>query len=126
MLSGHSHATKEAVMDGEPTNRPAPLVRDTAGTEARRMLLGGPPETRGMRSGRILLAPGEEVGRHSTRGHEEALVILEGAGRLEIDGRESLPLAAGQVAYVPPETFHNVRADGPGPLRYIFIVAPAR
>jgi mannose-6-phosphate isomerase-like protein (cupin superfamily) len=111
---------------GEQSQLPrVPLAVSWEGEAARQMLLDGPPQTCGMRSGRMQLGPGEDVGRHTTGNHEEILIILAGAGRLECDGREPLAVRAGQAAYVPPGTFHNVRSTGAGVLRYVFVVAPA-
>ena len=84
-----------------------------------------PPRTVTMRSGLIQLTPGEDVGLHSTKQNEEMLVILEGQGQVEIEGQAKLKVSGGQVAYVPPETWHNVRNTGSAPLKYIFIVARA-
>jgi mannose-6-phosphate isomerase-like protein (cupin superfamily) len=78
-----------------------------------------------MRSGLIQLTPGEDVGLHSTKQDEEMLIILEGQGQVEIEGRVKLKISGGQVAYVPPMTKHNVRNRGTAPLKYIFIVAGA-
>ena len=84
-----------------------------------------PPRTVTMRSGLIQLTPGEDVGLHSTKQDEEMLIILEGQGQVEIEGRVKLKISGGQVAYVPPMTKHNVRNRGTAPLKYIFIVAGA-
>ena len=78
-----------------------------------------------MRAGLVTLAPGEDCGRHSTEEHEELLIILEGRGEAELEGYGALALAAGQVAYIPPHTFHNVLSRGDGALRYVYVVAPA-
>ncbi len=78
-----------------------------------------------MRAGMVTLGPGEDCGRHSTEDYEELLVILEGRGEAELDGHGALALAAGHGAYIPPGTFHNVRHRGDGPLRYVYVVAPA-
>ena len=43
-------------------------------------LLEGVPQTCGMRSGRVYLAPGETCGQHSTEDHEEMLIFLFGKG----------------------------------------------
>lgn len=84
-----------------------------------------PPRTIIMRSGLVRLNPGEDVGVHSTKKNEEMLVILEGQGQVEIEGQVPLKISAGQVAYVPPETRHNVRNTESAPLKYIFIVSRA-
>ena len=91
---------------------------------AYQQLLGGPPQTGGMRSGRVVLKPGEDMHRHSTKGNEELLVFLQGKARLLL-GTETVAMEAGQVLYIPPQTEHEVHNDGPDDLRYIYIVAPA-
>lgn len=88
-------------------------------------LLEGAPQTRGMRSGRVYLAPGQACGQHSTKHHEELLVFLGGTGELEIGGGPRLAVGKGKVAYIPPETLHDVRNTGTEPLSYIYCVAPA-
>jgi mannose-6-phosphate isomerase-like protein (cupin superfamily) len=77
-------------------------------------LLEGKPQTLGMRSGRVHLEPGQACGQHSTKNQEELLVFLTGQGELLI----------GKVAYIPPETLHDVRNTGAEPLTYVYCVAP--
>ncbi|MHB8079120.1 MAG: cupin domain-containing protein [Candidatus Krumholzibacteriia bacterium] len=86
-------------------------------------LLGGPPETVTMRSGLVTLAPGRAVGRHSTGDREEALVVLEGAGRLTVAGGEGIELLPGCLAYCPPDSEHDVLNVGEAPLRYVYVTA---
>jgi len=97
----------------------------TAGVDGRRTLLGGPKLAEGMRSGVVSLEPGHAVGRHSTCAREELIVVLEGSGELVVDGGDTVPLEAGAGAYVPPEQEHDVVNTGTGPLRYVYVVAPA-
>jgi len=87
-------------------------------------LLHGQPQTRGMRSGCVALAQGEECGQHTTKAHEELLVVLEGGGVVRLEGRDDLPIAKGHLAYIPPHTIHNVVNTGAAVLRYIYVVAP--
>jgi len=86
-------------------------------------LLTGPPQTGGMRSGRVVLKPGEDMHRHSTENNEELLVFLSGKARVLL-GNETLTMEAGQVLYIPPRTEHALHNDGPDELRYIYTVAP--
>ena len=65
-------------------------------------LLEGRPQTLGMRSGRVHLAPGQACGQHSTKNHEELLVFLAGQGELQIGGGARHPVGVGKVAYIPP------------------------
>jgi quercetin dioxygenase-like cupin family protein len=68
------------------------------------------------------LAPGQDIGSHTTGDHEEMIVILEGEGELEAAGMGRQKIASGQVAYNPPQTSHNVFNTGTDNLRYIYIV----
>ncbi len=88
-------------------------------------LLSGEPQTCGMRSGRVYLAPGEECGLHSTKAHEELLVFLSGKGQLIISEKDKLEVGIGKISYIPPHTDHNVMNTGSEPLMYIYCVAPA-
>ncbi len=88
-------------------------------------ILEGKPQTHGMRSGRVFLEPGKACGQHSTKNHEELLVFLTGRGELLIGDNDRLVVEAGKVAYIPPETLHDVKNTGAGPLVYIYCVAPA-
>ena len=52
-------------------------------------ILEGPPQTLGMRSGRVHLEAGRACGQHSTKQHEEILVFLRGRGELLIGEEEA-------------------------------------
>jgi len=89
-------------------------------------LLGGPPESITMRSGKVVLQPGKTVGRHSTEGNEELLVLLAGEGLFLLSNGDKLDICAGTVLYCPPDTEHDVRNTGSIPLEYIYVVARTR
>ncbi len=76
-----------------------------------------------MQAGLVNLGSGQEVGSHTTGDHEELLVILDGAGELEVEGHGRQRVEKGCVAYIPPATRHNVFNVGTEPLRYIYIVS---
>ena len=102
-----------------------PFVKELdAGGELHLPLLTA-ENARRMRAGMVTLGAGEECGRHSTEAYEELLIILEGSGEAELEGHGAFAVAAGQVAYIPPHTHHNVRQRGDRPLRYVYVVAPA-
>jgi len=88
-------------------------------------LLTGVPQTAGMRSGFVRLAPDRTVGRHTTGKNEETLIILHGQGDALLDGGKRLSFTAPAAVYFPPSTFHNVLNTGNEPLEYVYIVAPA-
>ena len=109
----------------EPAAKREPLTfsLECAGGDC--ALLKGAPQTSGMRSGSVRLKPGESVGWHSTEQNEEALTILHGNGVAKIEGHADLPLRSNMLAYIPPNTRHNVTNTGPEFLEYVWVVAPA-
>jgi len=90
-------------------------------------LLAGKPQTRGMRSGRVYLQPGQSIGQHSTEAHEELLVFLSGEGTALI-GKEqtAFEIGHGKVCYIPPHTIHNIKNTGTETLIYIYCVVPVK
>jgi mannose-6-phosphate isomerase-like protein (cupin superfamily) len=100
------------------------MVIDLSEARENQKLLDGRPQTFGMRSGRVYLQPGQACGRHSTKDREELLVFLSGRGELLIAEQERFDVAEGKVSYIPPQTLHDVRNTGDGPLVYVYCVAP--
>jgi mannose-6-phosphate isomerase-like protein (cupin superfamily) len=90
------------------------------------LLLSGPPETVTMRSGLVILEPGQTVGKHSTGAHEEILVILEGEGAMTFKDGVKLQVDANHILYCPPDTGHDMMNTGKSVLRYVYIVANAK
>jgi mannose-6-phosphate isomerase-like protein (cupin superfamily) len=88
-------------------------------------LIPGAPESCGMKSGRVWLAPGAECGQHTTDMNEEQLVFLAGQGTAQVAG-DTLDVGVGKICYIPPHTPHNIVNTGTEPLVYIFCVAPAK
>ena len=100
------------------------LVVDLNDKPENQRLLSGRPQTRGMRSGRVYLATNEACGQHSTKDREEILVFLSGRGQLFIAEQDGFEVGQGKIAYIPPNTLHNVKNTGPVPLVYIYCVTP--
>jgi quercetin dioxygenase-like cupin family protein len=92
------------------------------GTE--RLSLLKPPKSIALRSGLVVLKRGESVGLHNTDHGEEFLVILDGSGVLETNGRMHSALGKGCVAYIPPHTPHNITNSESEILRYLYVVSP--
>jgi mannose-6-phosphate isomerase-like protein (cupin superfamily) len=101
------------------------IIQLDPGDQSYFKLLGGPPETRSIKSGLVTLSPGKSIGVHSTKSNEEVIVPLAGCGQLQCVDHESIELTTGLIAYVPPQTEHDVINTGSIDLRYIFIVAKA-
>lgn len=90
--------------------------------DPRQHVLGNSPKTAGLRSGQVILKPGEEIGEHSTKDREEAIVIFEGRAEISSDKGEAIKAEKDSVVYMPPNTLHNVKNTGKDILRYIYIV----
>jgi mannose-6-phosphate isomerase-like protein (cupin superfamily) len=105
-----------------PTPVPKVVELDTHGHDYL-PVLNGPPETAGMRSGVVVLAPQKSVGRHSTGQNEEVLIVLEGKGEMLFSDGHSLPVQASHAVYCPPHTVHDVKNTGQVELRYVYVVA---
>ena len=87
-------------------------------------LLAGSPQTHGLKAGRVHLTPGSDCGRHNTENKEEVLVFLSGQGQAIIENNDPLDVGQGTIAYIPPNTNHNIKNTGTEPLIYIFCVTP--
>ena len=111
-----------ALASDRPT---AKAIRLESGGSNYLPLLQGPPETVSMRSGLVTLAPGKSVGKHSTKGNEEILVVLDGRGEMRITGGATLPFGKETALYCPPNTEHDVVNTGTATLRYVYVVSKA-
>ncbi|MBD3379630.1 MAG: cupin domain-containing protein [Candidatus Omnitrophica bacterium] len=96
------------------------------GEQRYKRLLGGPPETSGLKSGYVQLMPGENVGEHRTEGKEEAIVFLEGIAEVVCEESGNISAEAGMLVYMPPEKLHDVKNTGDTPLKYIYLTAPVK
>jgi mannose-6-phosphate isomerase-like protein (cupin superfamily) len=131
--AGMATFSQEAAPDAETGLKPltlpltCPLTDSGAGMLPSKdcTLLGGPPQTAGMRSGIVRLPAGDDVGWHTTGEHEEELVILQGTGEAEIEGQPAMLIGDGTIAYIPPGTRHDVKNTGTNVLEYVYVVAPA-
>ena len=103
-----------------------PRVIALAESDEYQRLLGGEGDSLILRSGRVALSLGESSGNHSTERYEELIVALSGEGELRAEGQEPIAFGVGRVAYVPPDTTHEVVCTSENGLRYIYVVAPTR
>jgi mannose-6-phosphate isomerase-like protein (cupin superfamily) len=106
--------------EGADQHRAKVVALDTQGYKE---ILSGPPESVRLKSGYVVLAPKQSVGKHSTGHHEELLVVLEGEGEMTFADGTKLGVKANSALYCPPETEHNVTNTGHSVLRYVYVVA---
>jgi mannose-6-phosphate isomerase-like protein (cupin superfamily) len=64
----------------------------------------------------ITVPAGDELGRELHATVDETIIVVAGHGTAELDG-VSTPVRAGSVVFIPRGTAHNIRNDGPTPLR---------
>ncbi len=88
----------------------------------RTLALVKPPVSRLMKSGRVFLSPGENVGEHVTEGREELIIVLKGEATVYENGRE-MRLGCGDILYIKEGVRHNVKNTTNGELEYIYVVA---
>ena len=69
------------------------------------------------------LGPGQATERHYHSLSEELYALVDGGGRLEIDGEER-EVAAGDTVLIPPGARHTITA-GPEGARFLCCCAPA-
>ena len=70
------------------------------------------------------LRPGQATQRHFHRVAEEIYYLIEGGGRMEVDGVER-DVHVGDAILIPPGAWHQLHNPGPGRLRLLCSCAPA-
>ncbi len=78
-------------------------------------------ETRGTRDGLAAVAvirPGQEIHPPHAHAEEEYLMVLEGEGTWQLNGR-ARPARAGDMQYAAPWDVHGIRNTGRVPLRFV-------
>jgi quercetin dioxygenase-like cupin family protein len=82
-------------------------------------------QTENIKSGVVILQPGQEVGKHITENREEVIIVLEGQATVliyEKNLKASL-VKAGQLVYISQGVQHNVKNNTDKILRYIYLVS---
>ncbi|MGC9514036.1 cupin domain-containing protein [Methanocrinis sp.] len=70
------------------------------------------------------LGPGEASRPHRLKTSSEVYFILEGRGRMTIEG-ESAKVGPGMAIYIPPGSMQHIENRGDGPLAFLCIVRPS-
>ena len=81
-----------------------------------------PPNSRIMKSGRVLLMTGEDVGEHTTDKREELIIVLSGDAMI-IANDESVQVSEGETYFIKEGIKHNVKNISNEPLEYIYVVS---
>ena len=102
------------------------LIVDIDDSPEYQRLLEFPGQTHGLKASKVHLAGGKSVGQHTTGKNEEILIFLSGRGRCLIGSEQkAFEVSAGRIAYIPPDTIHDIENTGCEPLIYIFAVTSA-
>jgi len=112
-------------MKGQTMTLKPILIDATSSENGYTRLLGGPPQSVTMRSGKVVLQSGDSVGKHSTEDKEELIIILDGEGQFLYGDHHSLTINSNSVLYCPPMIEHNILNTGSTPLHYIYVVSKA-
>ncbi|MDP2749908.1 MAG: cupin domain-containing protein [Nanoarchaeota archaeon] len=87
-----------------------------------------PPASKNLKSRRVFLDAGEEVGEHSTKEREELIIIIDGEATLiNIDegNKEKMKketiLKAGDAFFIGQKKTHNVINKSDKKLEYIYV-----
>ncbi|MFH1916141.1 MAG: cupin domain-containing protein [Nanoarchaeota archaeon] len=80
-----------------------------------------PPVSERLKSGRVRLKAGEEVGLHKTDEREELLVVLSGT-LIVVQGLKRSVLSRRGALFIPRNVMHNVLCEE-GNAEYIYVVS---
>ena len=69
------------------------------------------------------VAAGQSQRPHTHTDQDKIYYVLEGRGRVAVNGREE-PLAAGEAVLAPAGSEHGLANDGPDPLLVLVVVSP--
>jgi len=81
-----------------------------------------PPDSKTLKSGKVILSPGEDIGEHITDKREEIIFVIKGNATLIKEG-EQIQLKTGEIHYIKPETLHNIKNNSDEELEYIYVVS---
>lgn len=81
-----------------------------------------PPNSKVLKSGRVVLDPGEEVGEHVTENKEEIIIVIKGTATI-IREDVSTVTNQGEICYIKEGVKHNVKNESDSELEYVYIVS---
>lgn len=103
-----------------------PFLIKLAGKKKFLRLLGEKGKGVNLRSGLVVLKPGEAIGEHITDNKEEAILFLEGKAKLYYSRRYSIIAGKNSFVYIPVNTRHDVKNIGRALLKYIYLSCPLK
>lgn len=89
-----------------------------------KMLINDQAGCRNVTFGVAEFPAGSNPGSHKHDIQEEIIYILEGSGRMVLEGGEEISLSPGVTIYVPPGLDHAVVNDGNTTIRLVTLFSP--
>jgi len=99
---------------------PAPVQTEGAVGCRIRCLVGEPDGAPSFSMRHFQVSPGGYTPRHS-HGHEHEVFVLQGTG-VVMEGDKEHALRPGTAVFVPPNTPHQFRNTGTGPLEFLCLI----
>lgn len=81
-----------------------------------------PPESKALKSGRVVLCKGEEIGEHVTTDKEELIIVVKGRATI-MHGQDTVELKQGETHFIKENVKHNVFNKYDQDLEYIYVVS---
>jgi quercetin dioxygenase-like cupin family protein len=81
-----------------------------------------PPQSKALKSGRVILRPGEEVGEHITEKREELIIVIKGKAAI-IKQEKEYEIGIGETFFIEKNIKHNIINKSDFELEYLFVVS---
>lgn len=80
-----------------------------------------PPVSQKIKTGLVVLKPGQEIGKHKTNQKEEIIIILKGSALVSIENEKKI-VQSNYLTYIPEGKLHNIKNTSNEILKYIYLV----
>ena len=81
-----------------------------------------PPTTKVLKSGRVKLSSGEEVGEHVTDKKEEIIIVMKGKATIVEEDKEFV-VEEKNIHFIKEGTTHNIKNLSDEEIEYIYVVS---
>ncbi len=81
-----------------------------------------PPQSKVLKSGRVILKPGEDVGEHVTEKKEELIIVLNGTATILKNEKETI-VKENETFFIEEGMIHNIFNRTKSDLEYIYVVS---
>ena len=79
------------------------------------------PTSKVLRAGRVILAPREDVGEHSTKNCEEMIIVIHGTATLILEGLTA-QVKQGDTYFINAGVKHNIRNKTTDIVEYVYVM----